>query len=776
MRRRVWRTMLLLLAFTLLRGSGARADQRSPFGVVAGPGDLANDPNSQNLLSQLGVGWVRAAWTWDLVEVAQDNFQWQQPDRMVADLAARGIWIYWDFSYAPCWANGRPCQPGAYGPGTYATVASDRYYPPTAQADLYNYVFTVVSHYKQLGYTNIVWGGWNEVDGGFYNVPGDHVTHYVNNALPTIVNAIRTADPLARIAIGELSTSAVDHHNWLKQILDKVTGQFQYIALHVYGAESGAGSCNVRVGRVDSFRTDVASWGYGAAPIWVTETGGGLSDFGGSVAGQTAFMQCFWGSMQSRPWWTKAFWYNFQPPTDGSQTGLLDGTVNTPYAPNARYTGFQNAIASLPISFTNGSFELGIGADAQNWVEASGHTRTQDNVIDGGWAMKSTYTGPGVASYQLVNVQPTESGQAPTCYVFSAWIYKKNAQGYAYLDLGDIPSEPELVASSVNQWQFLSRVWCNTQSYSSVLIRLVTAQLTDAVWFDGVSLKEIDNGGIELNGSFESGTGSDAYGWTEAVGHGRSADRSVNGSYSLKSTNNGPGAASYTCLFVQPNTMYRLSGYIYNGATVGTAYLDLSDIPDEPTAPISHIRNAWEYVHDYWYSGAANSTCIRLVTQGSPDGPIYFDAVHLTPVPQLVANPSFESGTGGNAATWAEAPVHARNSERSKSGSWSLKSTQTSGGNATWEGISLGSPCYKVSGWIYRGSTGGGGNAYLDMNDIAGELSLFSSAFDTWQFVQGYWCNGLTGSATRVPSLTLRCVTELANNPTWFDDVTFVPY
>ena len=92
----------------------------------------------------------------------------------------------------------------------------------------------------------------------------------------------------------------------------------------------------------------------------------------------------------------------------------------------------------------------------------------------------------------------------------------------------------------------------------------------------------------------------------------------------------------------------------------------------------------------------------------------------------VVLNPGFETaGAGGaaDAANWTEGTLHARASDKFNTGAWSLKSTYRSTGTDTRQTVSISTnTTYTYSGYIWRTNTVGG--ACMDMNDIAGELTL----------------------------------------------------
>lgn len=133
------------------------------------------------------------------------------------------------------------------------------------------------------------------------------------------------------------------------------------------------------------------------------------------------------------------------------------------------------------------------------------------------------------------------------------------------------------------------------------------------------------------NGGFEVGSGTDAAGWTEGLNHTRNTGKRHEGSYSLKAACSGTSAASRTALFtVTPNTNYVFSAWVYNSLTSGAAYLDMNDIAGEPQMPSTRGKNAWEYVSRAWNSGTNTTVRVRCVTDGNPQGNVWFDDIRLT--------------------------------------------------------------------------------------------------------------------------------------------------
>ena len=299
----------------------------SPYGVVGSP-SLGNETCQQTRLDDLGVRWVRISFGWHEIEPQYRAYDWALVERLFAYLYSRGYGVYWDFSYAPCWANGRPCP----------TDGDDRKFPPTPDhlEDMRQYIQGVVSRgaFYQGRRAPVVWGTWNEIDGNFYRLPDQakngtqQVQHYSQQILPTVLSAIRAADPGATIAVGEMERVPDTHtrdHPLLRTLLQAADshGGFSLVSHHVYGWD------NTVSGRLDGVRlllTLLSDWGYGNKDLWVTEVGIGNK----ARPGQDHFLVGFLDGMQAG-WarrWTKTFWYNFLPTGDvHDDAGLLGGVV-----------------------------------------------------------------------------------------------------------------------------------------------------------------------------------------------------------------------------------------------------------------------------------------------------------------------------------------------------------------------------------------------------------------------------------------------------------------
>jgi hypothetical protein len=315
--RPVWH--VLSAALPLFAALSAEA-QDPHYGVVASA-DLASEPRRQDHLFALGAGWVRVARSWDQIETAPGHYDWEQTDKLVAALTARGLNIYWDFSYAPGWANGNRRNNE----------------PPKDQQALYTFVHAVVRRYgferKQIQY----WGTWNEPNlSRFYH---GGVSRFVSHELPTTVNAIQAADPDAKIVVGELSSSsgAKKVGRFLKAILDVAGAAASVVSQHLY---DGGDTCAGRLRLLDTIHSELVASKHGDLPLWVTETG-----LAAPESEKSRYLTCVVEGMKTRPWWQKTFWYRYEyerPSGSRYSFGLLDrGADPATEAPNPTYRTYQ---------------------------------------------------------------------------------------------------------------------------------------------------------------------------------------------------------------------------------------------------------------------------------------------------------------------------------------------------------------------------------------------------------------------------------------------------
>ena len=357
-------------------------------------------------------------------------------------------------------------------------------------------------------------------------------------------------------------------------------------------------------------------------------------------------------------------------------------------------TGVARAGSNLVL---NPGFEAtgtGGAGDAANWLEGTNHTRASDKFNTGGWSLHSTYRGAGTSTRTESSIAVSPN----TTYTYSGYIWRTNATGGACMDMADLVGERQLCTKTTGRWQFLTGTW-NSGSNTSVMLRLITDGLpTGDIWFDDISLMGPDDPivtptktntpisptntptitstptitktpstdiNLVLNSSFETqgNNAADAASWIEGANHVRASDKFNTGGWSLHSTYRGTGTDTRTAapIAVSPNTTYTYSGYIWRTNATGASCMDMADLVGERQL-CATATGSWQYLSGTWNSGSNTSVSLRLITDGSPTGDIWFDDISLkgaggpicpypTPEPLLVEPVTSPTNQGSQVIT-----------------------------------------------------------------------------------------------------------------------------
>jgi hypothetical protein len=189
---------------------------------------------------------------------------------------------------------------------------------------------------------------------------------------------------------------------------------------------------------------------------------------------------------------------------------------------------------------------------------------------------------------------------------------------------------------------------------SIVLVFFGLASLTST---SGVAVAQANN--LVLNPGFETqGTSaSDAANWTEGTNHTRASDKFHTGGWSLHSTFRGAGTDTHTAapIAVSPNTTYTYSGYIWRTNSTGAACMDMADITGERQLCTS-ASGSWQFLSGTWSSGSNTNVTLRLITDGSPTGDIWFDDLSLAGQGDPVVTPTNTNTPVVPAATQTSVP------------------------------------------------------------------------------------------------------------------------
>ncbi len=203
------------------------------------------DPNvtintELSLIHSLGAGNLRLEFPWTFLEPnSKGTYDWSRADVIVSAAQTHGVQLQPIIVFTPSWSQ------------------SDPTHAPSPQ-DFYDFVHALVTRYKSSIH---VWEMWNEPDHYHYWNSGEQA--YVTDVLVPGFNAVRAADPSAKVELGAPSTA---NSTWLNNIYSMGGGNsFDIMAYHSYGPSPLADGSTVQ--------SVLNAHGQGSKPIWLGEYG-----------------------------------------------------------------------------------------------------------------------------------------------------------------------------------------------------------------------------------------------------------------------------------------------------------------------------------------------------------------------------------------------------------------------------------------------------------------------------------------------------------------------
>ena len=259
----------------LLAASAAAAERRVPFGFHGvdydreaswGP-DAAQDSMWREM-ARNGVESARVIFDWSEAQKAPDAPpSFHESDPQVARAAARGIDLLPVVMYTPRWARRVPAEKHSApaDPGTYAAYL-------TALVARYGEDGTFWAERPDLPRRPLhTWQVWNEPDMAYQWVPRENWQQDYGTLLRRAREAIRAADPAARVVLAGLT-----NFSWrsLSSLYKSggVEGAFDVVALNAYTREY-----QNLIEIVRRARKVMRARGDGKLPIRVTEFGASAS-------------------------------------------------------------------------------------------------------------------------------------------------------------------------------------------------------------------------------------------------------------------------------------------------------------------------------------------------------------------------------------------------------------------------------------------------------------------------------------------------------------------
>jgi hypothetical protein len=254
--------------------------QNYGYGMNAQSNIYAQSAPVADKLTELGAGILRLPFGWDIIEPScKGCFDWTVPDAWRDQARRTRRTIFASLGFTPRWANGGR----AYN------------HPPLNDRDWYDFVFAVVSRYRD---DIFLWGIWNEPNLESYIHNSD--LRVYETLVRTASAAIRAANPRARVLGPEVSHHAFKD-GWYAAAMASIGEEFDIVTVHWYPDGPELAYTMDQLVRPFALRKNV----------WLTEVG--LQPCG-SVFGEAAqalFYQRVLNQFQSRrSWWTAVVFYD----------------------------------------------------------------------------------------------------------------------------------------------------------------------------------------------------------------------------------------------------------------------------------------------------------------------------------------------------------------------------------------------------------------------------------------------------------------------------------
>jgi hypothetical protein len=248
-------------------------------------------PRMADKMVELGADIVRLAYGWDVIEGAcKGCFDWTTTDAWRDEAKRTKRRIFGSLAYAPRWANGG-------GPFNY---------PPLVYQDYYDFVFAVVSRYRD---DIFLWGVWNEPNLEQY-LHGADIETYRNLAIVGRA-AIRAANPDALVVGPEVSHHAV-LDTWFADVMHATAALFDVVTVHWYRD----------AGRLDDFMDDLVKPHLYGRNLWLSETGlRPCASLFGEIDQALFYQQVLQALGERRSWWTGVMFFDLYDPSKPGDCG-----------------------------------------------------------------------------------------------------------------------------------------------------------------------------------------------------------------------------------------------------------------------------------------------------------------------------------------------------------------------------------------------------------------------------------------------------------------------
>lgn len=350
-------TFLFAVCVSVAKADGAH-DRAERLGVNAiGISVINRDPKLGEkyleLLSDIGVGWVRTSANWSAIEASPGKYNWHYLDQIVDALHQRNLKILLTVGHTPCWARIDQSESCISGASKAKHAGSD-----LPQIRYWSRFVAMLSH-RYDGYVAAI-EIWNEpnysasvsIAGGRTNSE-TLLSAYRDKLLDPAADAIHRASPNMLVAAPALGLSGINTPQKLTEVLrivlqGEAAKKIDVVTLHIY-----PGGHDVFVyGR--AARAAMQSMGIGNKPFWLSEFGTSADRWNapGSFTAETlnkqkSFLTTTLQKNDSERLFDKLFWYAFGDNdlfgatwSEHKKLGLVDNDLN----PRPVFTALRNYI------------------------------------------------------------------------------------------------------------------------------------------------------------------------------------------------------------------------------------------------------------------------------------------------------------------------------------------------------------------------------------------------------------------------------------------------
>jgi polysaccharide biosynthesis protein PslG len=279
------------------------------------------------ILDKSGAKTVRWSMFWARIERSPGQFDWTVPDKVVGDLASKGIKVLPILSGTPSWLAGSPSKPPLKSKkerkrwGGYLRKAVKRYGPNGAY-----WSGPYQAHHPGKSARPIsVWQIWNEPNLVSHWKPHPSPGRYVQ-LLKLSHHAIGKSNPKAKVMFAGMPgySHQIDAWDFMRRAYRKrgAGHAFDIAALHPY-----AHSVPQMLDSVKRLRRAMRKGGDGRKPLWITEIGWGSAPRKATPyrltkgkKGQARILRhAFHALKKKRHRWHlgRVLWFNFRDPRGG---------------------------------------------------------------------------------------------------------------------------------------------------------------------------------------------------------------------------------------------------------------------------------------------------------------------------------------------------------------------------------------------------------------------------------------------------------------------------